>query len=151
MTYSNSDSYLPTQAEAKQAGLVRDALAHKTRASSVELRLVRKGAGEVTFPLPDPVLRFLVSLLDQMARGNAVALVPVHAELTTQRAADLLNVSRPFLVGLLEKGDIPHKKVGAHRRVRFEDLMTYKRKTEAEREKSLRKLAEETQDLDLGY
>jgi excisionase family DNA binding protein len=101
--------------------------------------------------LPAAAVRLLGALLTELAKGNAVTLMPHHAELTTQEAADLLNVSRPFLVGLLESGQLPHHKVGTHRRVRFSDLMTYKRKRDAESETALRELASLSQDMKLDY
>ena len=95
------------------------------------------------------VVRLLGALLTELAKGNAVTLMPYHAELTTQEAADLLNVSRPFLVGLLESGQLPHHKVGTHRRVRFADLMIYKRRRDTESEAALRELAALSQDMKL--
>ena len=84
-----------------------------------------------------------------MSRGNAVKIVPVHAELTTQEAADLLNVSRPTLIQMLEEGKIPFRKVGLHRRVRMEKLMQYKRQLEADRRAALAKLVAYDQEIGL--
>ena len=80
-----------------------------------------------------------------------MTLIPVHAELTTQQAADILNVSRPFLIEQLEKGVIPYRKVGTHRRVMFEDLMEYKQTMDHNRLKALEELSVIDQELGLGY
>jgi excisionase family DNA binding protein len=99
--------------------------------------------------LPRSVVRVLVRVLAEMGQGNAVTLTPLRAELTTQQAADLLSVSRPYLVKLLDEGAIRSHKVGSHRRVQTEDLLAYKREFLAKRHAALDKLQALSQELDL--
>ncbi|MNP74817.1 Helix-turn-helix domain protein [compost metagenome] len=93
----------------------------------------------------------LDNILSELALGNAVKVVPIHAELTTQEAADLLNVSRPHLVKLLDEGVIPHTKTGRHRRVRFADLMAYKELRDRASREAMDELAAQAQELGMGY
>src|SRR5436305_9373051 len=121
------------------------------RRSSVRIQLVDGGKDAETVAVPTSALRLFLRLLTEMSQGNAVTLIPSHAELTTQQAADLLNVSRPYLVKLLEEGKIPFRTVGKYRRVRFDDVMAYKRKDEVARAKILDQLTAEAQELGMGY
>lgn len=106
------------------------------------------GNGTESVLIPAVAYRLLVNIIENMAHGNAVALVPVLAELTTFEAADLLGVSRPYLISkLLDTGVIPSRKVGTHRRVCFGDLMTYKRHNERDRRKALQALVDLEQQL----
>lgn len=114
-------------------------------------RTVRVRAGDEDAIVPKEAFELLLEILAQMANGNAVTIVPVQAEFTTQQAADFLNVSRPFLIELLEAGAMPHRKVGSHRRVRFEDLLRYKQTDDARRQGVLDQLAAQAQDLGMGY
>jgi excisionase family DNA binding protein len=97
--------------------------------------------------LPAPAVRILLRALQEMARGNAVTLTAVQSELTTQAAADMLNISRPSLIRLLDDGEIEYRRVGTHRRVRFDSLLKYKRKADAARRSALAELAAYDQEL----
>lgn len=101
--------------------------------------------------MPRAAVQLLHGILREMAQGHAVMMIPVHAELTTQQAADLLNVSRPYLISLLESGAIPFRKVGTRRRVMLEHLMTYKKTEDAKRMEALNELTRQAQELGLGY
>lgn len=102
-------------------------------------------------PLPRAIQELISHLLVEMSLGNAVTLIPIHAEMTTQEAADFLNVSRPHLVKLLETNQIRHHKVGTHRRVRFNDLRDFKQRQAEARAAALDELAAQAQELDMGY
>jgi len=97
--------------------------------------------------LPHSVYRVLEQVVHEMARGNAVQVLPVKAELSTQQAADLLNVSRPHLVKLLERGEIPYHRAGSHRRVVLEDLLVYKESRDRERLEALDEITRISGDL----
>jgi len=101
--------------------------------------------------LPTTALHLLIDILAELADGNAVQVVPIHAELTTQEAADLLNVSRPHLVKLLEDGVIAFHRTGSHRRVRLADLLQFKKAREQTSEAAMAELTRQSQALELGY
>lgn len=112
---------------------------------------IRPADGDEEVVVPESAFRLFIELLELMAKGSAVTVVPVNAELTTQQAADLLNVSRPFLVGLLEQGVIPFRRVGNRRRVLMRDLLAFKERDDLERRIVADKLAAEAQELGLEY
>lgn len=106
-------------------------------------------AGQIV--LPAFAVSVLVETLGHLAKGQGVAVQPLTEEISTQEAANLLFVSRPFLVRLLEEGKIPFRKVGAHRRVRREDVEQYKRQIDEARLKTLEELQAQAQELGMGY
>ena len=112
---------------------------------------VKIGEEEVDMPLPRDLMTVILEVLTDVAQGHSVSVGPEEEELTTSEAAELLNVSRPHLVKLLEEGEIPFRKVGTHRRVRREDVLEYKRRQRKEAEEAMQNLADQAQELGLGY
>src|SRR5438046_7446098 len=125
----NAATGAPTAADGQRARESSRRLAtHKlSRRSSVRIQLLDDGEEAETVAVPASALRLFLHLLTEMSQGNAVTLIPTRAELTTQQAADLLNVSRPYLVKLLDEGKIPCRTVGKYRRLRFDNLLALNR------------------------
>jgi excisionase family DNA binding protein len=149
--FNGNEVVTPTDADmalAKESS--RRLAAHLGHANELRLE-VKTGTTSEELILPPSVLRLLLRVLTEMGQGNAVTLTPIHAELTTQQAADLLNVSRPHLVKLLDEGAIPSRKVGTHRRVPLECLLAYKQNFQARRHAALDELQALSQELDMGY
>lgn len=153
MTAQAVSRVLPTPDEialARESGRTLSAyLSIKAEAQQIEIRDDKGSSHPVRMPMS--ALRLLVDVLTEIGEGNAVNIMPIHAELTTQEAADVLNVSRPFLVQLLERGEMPFHKVGTHRRVRYQDVIDYKERVEVEQRNALNALAEQAQALNMGY
>ena len=142
---------LPTQMEVEEAKVFSRTLSKFASTDRAQLSI--KGAnGEADdIILPGHVLQILLDVLAEMSKGNAISLIPHHQEISTQEAAKLLNVSRPFLVGLLENGEIPFRKVGAHRRVKLTDVLEYKDQSDAKRLQALNELTTLSQEEGMGY
>jgi excisionase family DNA binding protein len=138
---------LPSEADAALAKETGRVLASRLGDNNLVRLQIMDGGSRATVKLPAAAARLLVRILDEMARGNAVTLIPVHAELTTQEAADMLHISRPSLIQLLDEGKMEYRRVGTHRRVRFDALMRYKRQADAARRAVLAELAAYDQEI----
>jgi excisionase family DNA binding protein len=148
---NSAEQFTPTAADiaaAQEAGRV---LARSASGRPVHVKARDETGKMQSFILPAAAVRLMADILGHMASGDSVTVIPVHAELTTQEAADLLNVSRPHLVKLLERGELPYHKAGTHRRVRFADLAAYRRKMKERQTAALDALVDDAQDLGLGY
>lgn len=149
MTSINIGSVRPGTVDKDQAARaarrIKDYLARHPGEETLEL-LVEGGPGEALV-LPREAVEMFTFVLDSMARGLGVNIMPTHAEFTTQEAAGVLNVSRPYLIGLLEQGLIPYRLVGRHRRIRWDDLMDYRRRDQAARRKVADELSQMSQDI----
>jgi excisionase family DNA binding protein len=115
--------------------------------TDVKLRIAEQA--DIVVPLPARVVRLIVDFLSAMSERTPVSFIPHSAEMTTKQAADFLNVSRPYLIKLIDKGEIPHRMVGKHRRVLMSDLMNYKKKTDAERKAAIARMVAESQQIGL--
>lgn len=143
--------HLPTQPEMEEAKVSSRMLSKYADADRVQMSLRGSNGQAEDLVLPGPVLQLLLDILSEMAKGNAISLVPIHHELSTQEAANLLNISRPHLVSLLEKGGLPFRKVGAHRRVLAKDVLEYKTKVSGLRQVALDELTALSQEHGMGY
>jgi excisionase family DNA binding protein len=120
-----------------------------TRVTELALRIKNDSGASTSLVLPARLARFVLETLSEIAYGNAVRLLQIRRELTTHEAAELLNVSRTHLIGLLEKGVIAYRLVGSHRRIALTDLLAYKENTDAQRKEALDAMAAEAQELKL--
>ena len=118
-------------------------LLQKLQSKRAQAKLVGQDGEEIL--IPDPVFKLLQEIAEHLAAGKTVSVVAADRELTPNQAADLLNVSRPFLMTLLKKGEIPFTKVGKHHRIRFDDLNTYKEQRDARRRAVLDDLVREAE------
>ncbi len=142
---------VPTETDKSLAresrGIVKECL---SESGSCQVKIFVDGV-EREILVPMMAMRILTEALRQIAMGKAAVVLPLDAEISTQQAADILSVSRPYLVGLLENNEIPFRRVGAHRRVRLLDVLNYKRRIDKERMKVLDELAAQAQELNMGY
>ena len=150
MTSSNV-AHLPTPQEAEEAKITSRALSKYAHNERLHLKIASDNNESDDLIVPGYAINLLLDTLTEMSKGNAITVMPIHAELTTQETAELLNVSRPHLVDLLEQGKIPFRKVGTHRRVLAKDVFDYKQRIDADRLKALDELAAQAQALGMGY
>ncbi len=143
------DEHDAALAQAAQRCLMA-ALDH-SRAEIIRLIPQDGDVAQAVVELPPKVLRLMADLLGFMAQRQPVAVVPQKLELSTQEVANMLNVSRPFVVKEIEAGRLPCRKVGRHRRVLLEDMMAYQKKSRADSDAALQALADQAQELGLGY
>ena len=112
---------------------------------------------EIVFPrgeklvVPKAALTLFGTILEMLASGHPIHITPSDTEISTQKAAELLNVSRPYLVKLLERGEIPFRKVGSHRRLRIVDVEDYRKKSDQERDDAFQEMIGLSEDLGIGY
>ena len=150
MTAEALSERLPTRDETRKASEAISAMARALTTEGALPLVVNEDDAETRLELPPAIGQAILDLLLHIARGEMVTLVPYGGVLTTQKAADLLNVSRPFLTKLLETGAIPFHRVGSHRRVRVEDLLAYKRRRDGDRAGALEDLQRLGQEFDAG-
>lgn len=144
---------LPTPEEAALAKMSSRELSAflETQAESQLLSITDKDGVAHHVTIPVSALRLLVDVLTQLGEGNTVNLIPIHAELTTQEGADLLNISRPTFIKLLDEGEIPFHRSGNRRKVNFSDVRDYKNKIDAKRYETLEKLSALDQEMNMGF
>lgn len=151
MTMTTYRELPPSARDAEIARYTSQRLAkYVTADKPLSLRINKLQPAEV-IDLPEGAVKLLLGILDAMAAGRGVIIIPENVELTTVEASNILNVSRPYLIKLLEERAIPHRKVGRHRRILLEDVIAYKNSIDAGRKKVLEQLTIEAQEDNMGY
>jgi excisionase family DNA binding protein len=134
-------THLPTEKVSASARLLSEGISSQLEARQVvRFRTQANDGSEKVIEIEPDLAEFLVVVMNHLKEGEGVTYVPVSKRLTTQQAADILNVSRPFLIKLLERGDLPCEKINRHRRILARDLFAYKRKRDAERAEAMTEL-----------
>ncbi|GJQ28394.1 MAG: hypothetical protein HBSAPP03_02780 [Phycisphaerae bacterium] len=141
----------PVSPTKRVARLAREASRRLSPYAEGDLRIRVSGEQRDDIELPATAVRLLADLLNYLADGSAVSIMPTRAELTTHQAAHLLGVSRPYLIRVLETGTLPFRLVGTHRRIRLADLIAYRDTMDARRQAALDKLTRQAQELGMGY
>ncbi len=150
MPRTNTTPTIPTDQDALQAREASRAIESlHVDTGQLLLRLAKAGEEGTSVALPTASVKLLMQVLSELGKGRAVSVAPTDVEVTTQQAADLLNVSRPYLVGLIDKGELPVRKVGNQRRLPLADVLEYKDRTRANRLEALRELTALDQELGL--
>lgn len=143
----------PIVADDTEAGIARTAAARLKRmivaSDRLEIVIEPNGAAAGPVPIPPRAAGMILELLTAMGDQTPVSLIPHDTELTTQQAADYLKVSRPYLIQQIEGGDLPARKVGSHRRIRFSDLVAYQQAVNERQLKALAELNDEARRLGL--
>lgn len=141
---------LPDEVEIKNAEQLRTIIASQLKSDEgARISLAQPTGGTETITLSPALAASFMEVLRLVSTGRGFRMIPVDAELTTQEAADCLNVSRPYLIKLLENGEIPHIKTGRHRKVRASELFAYKQKRDHARSAALDDLAALDAESDL--
>ncbi len=147
------DTAVPSPEDARIAQESARTLApfRESVAGPLQVKVICEGTAGERVTIPAPAFKLLRRMLELMAQGDTVTLIPIHAELTTQEAAALLNVSRPFVIKAVKNGELACHMVGTHRRISFRDLMAYKARMAKIQEAAMDALVAEAQELNLGY
>jgi excisionase family DNA binding protein len=145
----NSPTYIPSADDTKLSQESSRILTTHLSPDDHQIEITAADGNKHQAIIPAAAYRLLVDALTLMAQGNSVSLTPIHAELTTQEAADLLNVSRSFLIEKIESGELPHHNLGKHCRINFSDLMVYKDQTDLATAQGLDEMVAISQELGL--
>ena len=130
----------PTKEEQRAARESYEALASSIEKLRTEMPEIEIEETEEKIRIPLSALRFLAKILKEISRGNPISIVPIATEMTTQAAAELLGCSRPHIVSLLEEGKIPYTKVGKHRRIKYEDVVIFRKEMKARQRNKIQEL-----------